>query len=553
MNAHISLPAHSGNVDVPASLKALPQFVVWRLVQRSGEPKPAKLPFDPKTGNAASSTDRATWSDYETAIAALASGQYAGLGFVFTDTDHFFLLDLDGCRDALTGELSPEAQAICRQFSGAAWELSQSNEGLHIFGRCDKAALAIFRNKWAGWLECYRTGRFVAFGRSGIQGNIDIDWTNQLACMIPLRAAGETDALQEPAERDPRWNGPEDDGELLQRFLASLGGTKATLGHSPTNIQLWEANSAPLASFYPSSTGKPFDHSQADLSLMNRLAYWTGRDHGRMIRLFSQSALGRRDKWTKHAYYRNRTALNSIAHCRVVYTGNMQERRERQIEENRQIGSDTGPIHTRVLTIDDALADLWFIMSAKSGGAIADSKTLTVLPVATAQRVYAASKYEVETSTFDHKTGAFKTRSQSVLTLWEHSPSRKTIDVVTWRPNAPIICEAPESQGTGFNTWRGFRPYTLPNNAPSLEAVWNEHLTYLVPIEAERVRFEQWLAHVLQRPEELPQSAYLLITEETGIGRNWLSSVLVSRHRHSRNARRNIQRSIEQEIAGCRG
>ncbi|MDG4885339.1 DUF5906 domain-containing protein [Mesorhizobium sp. WSM4884] len=526
MNAHIAPAALSGNV--PGALKAYPQFVVWRLVQRPGEPKPAKLPFNPTTGQAASTTDPATWSDYASAIMALASGQYAGVGWVFTDADPFFLLDLDGCRDATTGELSPEAQAICSQFNGAAWELSQSQEGLHIFGRCDKQALANFRNRWGGWLECYRTQRFVAFGPGGIQGNIDLDWTNVLACLIPYRPASETEVTPEAAERDPRWNGPEDDEELLRRFLASTGGTKAKLQASPTNLQLWEAHAGALAQYFPSTTGKPFDHSSADQALANVLAFWTGRDYARIIRLFGQSALGRREKWTARASYRNATVNSAIRSCRTVYTGNDRERRSRQIEENRKIGSDIGAdIHTRVMTVDDMLSDLWFVRHSKSGGAIADSKTLNVLPFATAQREYSASRYEVATNTIDPKTGDFKKRYLPVFNQWEQSPARKSVDVVTWKPNGPIICEAPESQGIGFNTWRGFQPYRLPDNAQSLVEVWNEHLAYLVPIEAERVRFEQWLAHILQRPEELPQSAYLFITEETGIGRNWLSSVLV--------------------------
>jgi hypothetical protein len=36
----------------------------------------------------------------------------------------------------------------------------------------------------------------------------------------------------------------------------------------------------------------------------------------------------------------------------------------------------------------------------------------------------------------------------------------------------------------------------------------------------------QWLAHILQRPDVLPHTCYLMITPQTGVGRNWLASVL---------------------------
>ncbi|BAB48063.1 mll0485 [Mesorhizobium japonicum MAFF 303099] len=515
------------SVRLPPELLPYRQFVVWRLEQKPGSPKPAKMPYS-ANGGRADTTNPATWSDYPTAVRALASGQYAGIGFVFAENDPFFVIDLDGCRDATTGELSAEAAAITRMFPNAAWELSQSGEGIHIFGRCDKVALGGFRNKWAGWCEFYRTKRFVAFGPGGIQGNIDIDWTNQLAILVPARGVGEQDASQEAVERDPRWIGPDDDEELLRRFLASTGGTKAKLQASPTNLQLWEAHAAALAQYFPSATGKPFDHSSADQALANVLAFWTGRDYGRIIRLFGRSALGRREKWTRRAAYRNSTVNAAVRSCQTVYGGNGQERRSRQVQENVRIGSDIGAdIHTRVMTLEDMLQDLWFIRHSKSGGAIADSRTLNVLPFATAQREYSASRYEVAASTIDPKTGDFKKRYLPVFNQWEQSPSRKSVDVITWKPNGAVICEAPESQGAGFNTWRGFQPYRLPDGSQSLVEVWSEHLAYLIPIEAERVRFEQWLAHIVQRPEELPQSAYLFITEETGIGRNWLSSVLV--------------------------
>jgi hypothetical protein len=51
-------------------------------------------------------------------------------------------------------------------------------------------------------------------------------------------------------------------------------------------------------------------------------------------------------------------------------------------------------------------------------------------------------------------------------------------------------------------------------------------VAYLVAVEAERERFLDWLAHIEQRPGELPHAHYLMIATQQGVGRNWLSSLM---------------------------
>lgn len=61
------------------------------------------------------------------------------------------------------------------------------------------------------------------------------------------------------------------------------------------------------------------DHSGAHMALMNKLAFWTGRDAPRMERLFSASKLGEHPKWSRPDY-RARTIKRAIADCQTVYT-----------------------------------------------------------------------------------------------------------------------------------------------------------------------------------------------------------------------------------------
>ncbi len=68
---------------IPEELMVRPQWVVWKAV---GE-KPNKVPYSPRTGRKASSTDLMTWSTFEEAMEAHKQGTYDGVGFVFSSGD----------------------------------------------------------------------------------------------------------------------------------------------------------------------------------------------------------------------------------------------------------------------------------------------------------------------------------------------------------------------------------------------------------------------------------------------------------------------------------
>lgn len=231
--------------------------------------------------------------------------------------DGWFFLDLDKCRDA-SGQWSAEAVAIWQSFRGALGEVSTSGNGLHIFGRCDPSQLADRRNKWAGWLEWYHTGRFVALSQAGpapIGGKAaDVDWTAQLLRFVPQREfLGEL-----PEGRAPEYTGPDDDDALLSMALRSSNGA-AAFGAGVTFADLWNGNVAALSQRYPAyDGGNGFDRSSADMALMSLLAFWTGKDMPRMDRLFRRSAL-MRPKYDEREDYRQATVGNAARLCRRVY------------------------------------------------------------------------------------------------------------------------------------------------------------------------------------------------------------------------------------------
>jgi len=134
--------------NIPEELKARPQWVVWK----AAGAKPDKVPYSPRTGRKASSTDLLTWSTFQEALEAYENGEYAGLGFVFSSADPYTGIDLDDCVDG-DGEIAPWALEIVRYFDSYT-ELSATGTGLHVIVRGDVP------NRRKGDVEVYSSKRF---------------------------------------------------------------------------------------------------------------------------------------------------------------------------------------------------------------------------------------------------------------------------------------------------------------------------------------------------------------------------------------------------------
>ncbi|WBN87219.1 primase-helicase family protein [Enterobacter kobei] len=77
-----------------------------------------------------------------------------------------------------------------------------------------------------------------------------------------------------------------------------------------------------------------------------------------------------------------------------------------------------------------------------------------------------------------------------------------------------------------LNTWRPYEPQTAAAAGVNL-ALWVEYLERLFPDADERHTVVQWLAHMLQRPEEKP-SWHLMLTSATGTGKGFLFQQILS-------------------------
>lgn len=315
--------------SLPAALSPLeawPQFVAWKALPSLKKPgKMDKFPLDWNSGAIVSAHDPRYWTNAPTALVVAPrydQGHGSGAGFVLTDDDPFFFLDIDNALDLATNQWSPLAQALCARFAGAAIEVSHSGRGLHIFGRTSSRFEHGTRNIPLG-LELYTSKRFAALTGLNAIGSAATDCTAALAQTVyeyfpPNASAVMGEWSLEPV---PEYTGPEDDDELIRMALASVPKSAAAAfgaAEEVTFAHLWNADADVLSKRWPDAT-QPYNASSADQALANMLAFWTGKNCERMQTLMWRSQLVR-DKWTQHRTYLGLTIQKAVALVQNVYS-----------------------------------------------------------------------------------------------------------------------------------------------------------------------------------------------------------------------------------------
>ena len=524
--------ARTAKLQVPEPMKRYSNFVMWKLVHKTGETKPTKLPFDAKTGQNASTTDPSSWADYQTVCRAFLAGGYDGIGFVFTSGDPFAFIDLDNCRDPVTGAWTQHAWTLMSHLRGVSWETSQSGTGLHgIAHVSNKAAFANKCRKWkdsdGNAVEFYTDRRYMAvgFGNWSLT-DVPIDCDDGLSAWVPDRGVSSHTSLEWEDAALPDYAGPADDAELIRR-ASEKSSPYALLGRHASFAALWNGDADVLGNFFPDPSGsRQFDNSSAEQALANSLAWWTGCNRARIERLMNRAPLCRREKWHKRKDYRTRTIMVAVSVPNRSYI-KTSERRDHQLQTDMAIGEDlpTPPL-PNMMTLEEMLRDL---VHVGFGSQIVHRGSKTIRSREDGASEYAASVTEIDTGKSDRDGKPIQRRTQT-LELWRRSSFRISVDVVTWQPGQPEICRALDTAGSGqtaYNLYVAPRILPTPQNWQERAKIFEQHIEYLVPIEGERIRFMMWLAHIMQKPGELPHTCYLMIAKTTGIGRGTLSSILV--------------------------
>jgi putative DNA primase/helicase len=147
--------------NIPDRLTARAQWCLWRY-EWSGK-KYTKVPYQPN-GRKASSTNRATWSDFETVWTAHERGAWDGVGYFLSADDGLAGIDLDRCVE--DGRLNPQARHWVAHFASYT-ELSPSGTGIRIF---IEGALDGLTGRKTGNTECYDRDRFLSVTGQRLDG-----------------------------------------------------------------------------------------------------------------------------------------------------------------------------------------------------------------------------------------------------------------------------------------------------------------------------------------------------------------------------------------------
>lgn len=187
-------------------------------------------------------------------------------------------------------------------------------------------------------------------------------------------------------------------------------------------------------------------------------------------------------------------------------TGDLLQR-EQQRERARRIGEGEPVPTPEVMTLEQMQQQLVYI---SDGARVAVRGAVhTVLSLADFRLHAAASTMKVGD------------KYARTVNVWLSDEARITTHTLTFRPGAPEFTTNPDG-ADALNLWCARKRTTSAADA----SPFLEHVAYLVPQVDERERFLNWLAHIEQCPGELPHTHYLMVTPMTGIGRNWLASLL---------------------------
>lgn len=267
------LPVNPGGI--PIELRAVPRWVGWILEPR-GNKKPAKKPICPRTGKPADITNPGQFVGFDDALVFYQKHRLDGIGFGLFAADPFAGVDIDTCRDPVSGIFDPLVADLLVQLDTYA-EISPSGTGARAIGigKLDPAG-----RKRSGNLELYDRERFLTLTGHRIP---TAPWTVEPR----EKELRQLQALLSPPPQLPTtsivasgFSGH--DHELLARAFSARNGERVRA--------LWEGRH-----------DKP-SASEALLGLARSLAFWTGPDEFRLDRLLTGSPLfvaaeAQRQKW----------------------------------------------------------------------------------------------------------------------------------------------------------------------------------------------------------------------------------------------------------------
>lgn len=459
---------------LPAEMRALPQWCVTAGTATDKAPYGAD-------GKRARTTDPSTWMDFATAC-RLATEWRGLIGFVLSANDPFACIDLD-VKDDTTAEDMERFKSIVTTFNSYS-ELSRSGRGMHIWVRGN-----IGPGCKRGGVEVYSQERFIiCTGSVYIDAPVE-DRQELLANMVTQMRPADYTAAPFPDAPEK-----EEDTAIIERAKGAANGEKFLM---LANGQ-WE--------------GRYTSQSEADMALMSIIAFYSPNSE-QCRRIFRRTELGKREKATKDDRYLNLT-LEPIRRRQAAEA----QRTEVQRSAFKQAGDGVGTALAAMppsMDIKEMHRGLVYIAAEKPMIAFRDNLAVQLPPPG----MSALLKHN--TTTIVSPEGE---TVASTFAMWMGSDKRMVAYTLTFDPSAGEFCTAEDGRHA-LNLWKP-RPHNPPADWQQRLGIFLDHIAFLIPDEAERNRFLDWLAHIEQHPGVLPHNHYLMIATQQGVGRNWLAALL---------------------------
>lgn len=158
---------------IPQEMKSCNNWVCWKaILDAKSHSSVKKVPICALNGSPAKSNASATWTTFGNALITMKSGNFSGIGFMFSESEYFGV-DIDDCHEEVERYLNGDKSGIIGEFIetlGSYAELSQSGNGIHII--CKGSLPNGARRK--GKVEMYDSGRYFIMTGNQIGGYSDV-------------------------------------------------------------------------------------------------------------------------------------------------------------------------------------------------------------------------------------------------------------------------------------------------------------------------------------------------------------------------------------------
>lgn len=261
--------------QIPAELKQLKRWGVYKKIWKPERKKFTKIPIDPMTGNGGKTNDESTWTDFKTALAAVSRLNLDGLAFYFKPP--YIGIDVDNVADDIEEFTHGDTDNIVSDFmkhTNSYSEISLSGKGLHIIV---KGTINGEKRRHKN-CEMYEDGRFFA-----MTGNFFGNPDNNLIREVNV------DYLYK------KYIEPE--SKVVDLFHSSTVKANDLATNDIIKAAATSRSGERFQRLYRGEwEGLYSSQSEADMSFANDLAFWTAKDFGKMDEIFRSSGL-MRDKY----------------------------------------------------------------------------------------------------------------------------------------------------------------------------------------------------------------------------------------------------------------